>query len=55
MKGATVDIVDVGPGRSLRTVGHDDEAVFERNLATPGNYRIESRRNFKKACDVFKN
>src|SRR6266516_564143 len=50
VRGATVDIVDVGTGRSVRTITTDDEGRFGASLLPPGAYRLEvTAANFKKA------
>ncbi|MEP6706921.1 MAG: carboxypeptidase-like regulatory domain-containing protein, partial [Pyrinomonadaceae bacterium] len=50
VRGATVDIVDVGTNKSVRTVTTGDEGRFGASLLPPGAYRLEvSAANFKKA------
>ncbi|MDX6613737.1 MAG: hypothetical protein QOD75_2923, partial [Blastocatellia bacterium] len=50
MKGATVEIIDVGTGKSVRTLVTDDEGRFGATLLPPGAYRLEvTAANFKKA------
>src|SRR5712692_631750 len=50
VRGATVDIFDVGTGKSVRTVTTDDEGHFGASLLPPGAYRLEvTAANFKKA------
>jgi carboxypeptidase family protein/TonB-dependent receptor-like protein len=50
VKGATVDIIDVDTGKTVRTVTTDDEGRFGASLLPPGAYRLEvTSANFKKA------
>src|SRR5215510_11031726 len=50
VKGATVDIVSEGTGKSVRTITTGDDGAFSTSLLPPGTYRIEvTAPNFKKA------
>src|SRR5437016_5577248 len=50
VKGATVDIISEGTGRSVRTLTSGDDGGFTTSLLPPGMYRVEvTAPNFKKA------
>jgi hypothetical protein len=50
VKGATVDVVSEGTGKSVRSLTTGDDGSFSVNLLPPGTYRIEvTATNFKKA------
>lgn len=50
VKGATVDVISEGTGKSVRTVTTGDEGSYTVNLLPPGTYRVEvAAANFKKA------
>src|SRR5262249_35989583 len=50
VKGATVDIVSEGTGKSVRTITTGDDGAFSTNLLPPGAHRTEvTAPNFKKA------
>jgi len=50
VKGATVDIVSEGTGKSVRSLTTGDDGGYSANLLPPGTYRVEiTAPNFKKA------
>ena len=50
VKGATVEIISEGTGRSVRTLTTGDDGLFAATLLSPGAYRVEvTAPNFKKA------
>src|SRR5258705_3125919 len=51
VKGATVEIVSEGTGKSVRSLTTGDDGAFSTTLLPPGLYRIEVyASNFKKAA-----